>query len=225
MADSFPPTIRGFDVWECVSALQKAIRRGEEASALTWAVELDQSGYAKMLWSRLIVIAAEDVGLADPTMVTHIKTLYDTHQMFVARKNKHMPERLYSTQAVMMLVRAPKSRMVDNAVWATYGHEDPLVDQIPDYALDAHTQAGRDAGKGKTAETNPDSFALENEADLGPNPYAERKTAYRERVGMKTSQEWFKKQGSRSYQPQARPKPQATEPFAESPWPASDPLF
>lgn len=221
MADSFPPTIRGFDVWECMSALQKAIRRGEEQSALTWAVELDQSGYGKMLWSRLLVIAAEDVGLADPSMVTHVKALYDTWLMFLNRKNKHMPERLYSTQAVMMLARAPKSRMVDNAVWATYGHEDPLVPEIPDYALDAHTQAGRAAGKGKTAETNPDSFHLENAADLGPNPYQERKSAYRDQVGMKVSQEWFRKQGQRSY----TPKPRTPEPPAESPWPEADPLF
>ena len=40
MAWNASPTVRGYDMKEVVSALQKAIRRSDDESALFWAVEL-----------------------------------------------------------------------------------------------------------------------------------------------------------------------------------------
>lgn len=220
MAD-MPPTIRGFDVFECLSALQKAIRRGDEPVAVTMAVELDQSGYAKMLWNRLLVIMVEDVGIAEPNLPATIHALHVEWQAALDRaKPPKFPHRLFLMNAVLLLVRAKKSRMVDNAVWATYGVEEPLVKEIPDYALDGHTKRGASMGRGRTQGTRPDSFHLENEADLGPNPYMERKEAYRAAVGMEHSRKVFGRQGRGSFTP-SRPAPDP-DAFPER---GEDPLF
>ncbi len=56
----------GYLLDEVVSALQKCIRRGREEEAMYWALEMAESGCGKYLWRRLMIIGAEDVGLADP---------------------------------------------------------------------------------------------------------------------------------------------------------------
>ena len=178
-------TVRGYNMAEVTSALQKSIRRGDEDGALTWAVELDQTGYGAMLWGRLTVITSEDVGLAWLDGPAVIEALFQSWKRLKARKNPAMPERLMIAHAVLLLCRASKSRMVDNAVWATYGHEQPLVSEIPDYALDAHTARGR--AMGRTNDTFRDGYAVVNEAF--PSRYAER--------SRQGSREWFQVNGAK----------------------------
>src|SRR4051794_35659972 len=58
--NEIPPTSRGYDAREVVSALQKSIRRSDPDAALYWGVELARSGYGAWLWKRLRIIAVED---------------------------------------------------------------------------------------------------------------------------------------------------------------------
>ena len=51
---------RGYRLGDCVSCVQKAIRRGDTKLAGYFAHELVASGYAGWLWKRLLVISAED---------------------------------------------------------------------------------------------------------------------------------------------------------------------
>jgi len=171
-------TVRGFELGEVTSALQKSIRRGDEEGAITWAVEIDQSGFGAMLWSRLTTITSEDVGIAWMEGPAVIEALYQAWKRMKASKSKHHPERLQIMHAVMLLCRAPKSRICNDAVWATYGHTTPLVDEIPDYALDSHTARGRAMGRG---EEYRDGYTLVNETI--PSPYYDR--------CWSSSQEWF----------------------------------
>lgn len=192
-------TLRGFVLGECMSAVQKAIRRGDEMQAVTWAVEMDQSGHGQMLWNRLLVIASEDVGLAAPLgFQADIRALYDTWRELRDRRNQSKPERLQVLHAVMLLCRAPKSRKIDNAVWATYGNPDPLVSEIPDYAIDGHTARGRSLGRGNTTATSPESYHVENPGDDGGNPYFQIKEDLRARIGMQASRSCFHQQGRRT---------------------------
>ena len=55
-----PPTINGYNFFECSSALQKAIRRADHAVAGYFALELWSSGYGNYVWKRLYTISAED---------------------------------------------------------------------------------------------------------------------------------------------------------------------
>lgn len=74
------------------------------------------SDYADHAWNRLLVISSEDVGLAS-TAGMYIKVLNDMY-----RHNKKSGEaRLYFTYAILLLARAPKSRIVDHATIASFG--------------------------------------------------------------------------------------------------------
>jgi replication-associated recombination protein RarA len=142
-------TQQGYNLFEVASAFQKSVRRGLEDEAMYWAVELFNSNYDEYLWKRLKIITSEDVGLA----VHHLPaTVYALYQNYVDQKKKkdekHRPERLFLTHAVLLVCRAKKSRVVDHALmhfWNThYANKKP----IPEFAHDKHTQAGRSAGYG-----------------------------------------------------------------------------
>jgi replication-associated recombination protein RarA len=108
----FPwPTVGGYDLYEVMSALQKSIRRGLEEDALFWGTELYLSEYADHAWNRLLVISSEDVGLAAPLATITVKALHDMY----SHDKKSKESRLYFVHAILTLVRAPKSRLVDNA--------------------------------------------------------------------------------------------------------------
>ena len=136
MSASIPPTKDGHDLHEVLSALQKSIRRGLEEQALYWASELDLSGYSQHLWNRLRIIASEDVGLAMPGAASIVRALYENWQD--APENK-----LWVMHATLLLVRAPKSRIVDHACCIFY-NEGSLTFDMSDFALDKHTRRGRE---------------------------------------------------------------------------------
>ncbi|MEO1064804.1 MAG: hypothetical protein AAFZ07_25595 [Actinomycetota bacterium] len=165
--------MRGFPVGDVISALQKAIRRSDEEQAVAWAAELVQSGEATWCWNRLEIICSEDIGIAWPEGPAIIAALRAQYERAAARKSKSYPERLFVVHAAMLLARAPKSRRVDNAVWATFGVQAPMFPEIPDYALDHHTAAGKAKGRGAEFWAE-EASKLVGEADLGENPYYER---------------------------------------------------
>ena len=145
-----PPTARGHDARELVSWLQKAIRRGLTDDALYAACELERSGYGAWLWRRLRIIAAEDIGPAWPEAMAAVDASYRTYADLKAAARKpirHRPWRLVLTNVVIVLAQAPKSRAAD---WSALHYFGPLVErrEVPDYALDRHTSAGRRMGRG-----------------------------------------------------------------------------
>ena len=162
-------TIGGYVVGEVTSALHKSIRRCEERQALWWATELDLSGFGAYVWRRLRLICSEDIGLAEPHMPATIRALFDNWTD--ARKAKKEGDaREYLTHAVLLLVRARKSRIVDNAATIFYDarSREAMRMQIPDYALDHHTARGRRMRRG--ADFSYD-VALKLENQTLENPY------------------------------------------------------
>lgn len=172
MTERFKVTTRnGHPLGEVASAFQKAIRRGLEDEALHWGVELDTSNYGEYAWKRLRIMTSEDVGLAEPYLVA---TVYALYQNWVDQRRKkdvkHGPERLFLVHAILLLVRARKSRVVDHALITYYGNHDHR--SIPDYALDKHTGAGRRLGRG-VEHFFDEGIQLGNGADLA-DPYQEK---------------------------------------------------
>jgi replication-associated recombination protein RarA len=156
---------------EVASALQKAIRRGEEEQALFWASELDLAGYGAYVWKRLRIIASEDVGLADPQAVLVVRALYESwlDQRKADRAGGNsLNSSMFLVHAVLVLARARKSRLVDDALAVFYLGDRPAR-EVPDYALDMHTAAGRRMGRGLSHFDSAGAL-LENEASI-PNPY------------------------------------------------------
>jgi replication-associated recombination protein RarA len=165
MSDSRPVTKGGYDLFEVASAFQKSIRRGIEDAALFWATELDISGYGKYAWKRMRIMASEDIGIAETTLPAQIRALYENWKEQNEMKDvKHRPERLFFVHAVLLLARAKKSRIVDNALIAFYGSNRPKP-AIPDYAYDKHTVVGRKKGRG-WEHFFTEGVKLENQAPI-----------------------------------------------------------
>lgn len=141
-------TKKGYDFFEVSSAFQKSIRRGLEDDAMYWAVELYDSGYQNYVWKRMIVMASEDVGLGDSDVVVKIMALKQSFDFFVKLKDTHGSEKLPFTQAVLMLVRAKKSRYVDHAITYYWQGHATQYKQIPDWAYDMHTRRGKELHRG-----------------------------------------------------------------------------
>src|SRR5579871_5710624 len=118
-------TLGGYFNSEVTSAMQKSIRRGLEEEALFWASELDLSGYGAYVWKRLRIIASEDIGLADPNVCVQVRVLYENWTEQRKKKDRSHAERLFLVHAVLICVRAKKSRMADTALITMYESERP----------------------------------------------------------------------------------------------------
>lgn len=165
-------TVRGYPTGEVVSALQKCIRRGLEEDACYWALELHESGLGGWAWKRLRIICSEDVGLAWPEGPAVIRALYDNFVDATKKRGaKGTGERLFLIHAVMLLAQAPKSRRVDSAV--LYLVRDDSRRDIPDVALDRHTQKGRRMGRGFDHFFEEGTW-LANASSNVDDPYLER---------------------------------------------------
>jgi replication-associated recombination protein RarA len=173
----------GYSFDEVSSALQKSIRRGLEEDALYWCAEFYRTK-PENLWKRLRVIASEDVGLASPAAALTVRSLYENWRDFV--NEKWDGKDLFVIHAVLTLVRAKKSRMVDHATNAAFGFaangHTSLLDRhdIPDYGADKHTQRGRMMGRG-FKHFFAHGAHLENRADI-PDAYEARIRAALEKV-------------------------------------------
>lgn len=181
-------TISGHDLGHVASAFQKCIRRGMEEDALHWGIELDKSNYGEYAWKRMKIMVSEDVGLAEPALPATIQALYQNWLEQRKKKDeKHAPERLFFVHAILLLVRAQKSRIVDHALCYFYNVHEKR--EIPDFALDKHTLAGRRKGRGFehffTEGIKLDKQSLED-------PYLERAKATmlaQEKAGKKNGEE------------------------------------
>ncbi len=137
------PTRRGYEAFDVVSALQKAIRRSDLDAALYWSTELSLSGYAAWAWKRVKIICVEDVGPAAPGVAADVHALHSWWKESGDRSSGGM----YLAHAVLLLANAPKSRV---ACWGVIYHGSDHVErrQVPDEAVDQHTSRGRQMGRG-----------------------------------------------------------------------------
>jgi hypothetical protein len=157
-------TKRGYNFYEVLSALQKAIRRGNARMACYWAVELYESGFGPHLWNRLLVISAEDCW---GTVTQHIEALRqevkalesaDKHVNKYKDGSKGKPLNvLFVLKATYLLATASKNRDVDNFYCLVYQpaaipEKELLADleaskdvkePIPPEAFDKHTVEGK----------------------------------------------------------------------------------
>jgi hypothetical protein len=140
-----PPTRRGFDAREVVSALQKSIRRSDPDAAIYWGLELARSGFGAWLWKRLRIIVCEDVS---PTATGLVADVHALNQMWEAEQKRRRGDGLlYVARALIALAIAPKNRVADyGLMWHLGDHVERR--EVPDFALDVHTARGRAMGRG-----------------------------------------------------------------------------
>ena len=97
--------------YDILSALQKSIRGSDENAALHYAARLIEAGDIISLCRRLLVIAAEDIGLAYPQAIAVTKACVDSALQL------GLPEaRLPLAEAIIMLATSPKSNSAHDAI-------------------------------------------------------------------------------------------------------------
>jgi len=136
-------TRKDYDFYECSSAFQKCIRRGKEADVIFFGTELAGSGYSKYVWKRMLIIASEDIGLANNDACVQVQALY---QNWVVISDKSMEEGMIPMiHAMMILTRSKKNRAVDDA--KIFALKSGYKRDIPDFAIDVHTRRGKQMGR------------------------------------------------------------------------------
>jgi len=145
---------------ELISALQKSIRRGVEEDALYFSLELGEESKSGMgtLVSRLKVIAYEDIGPADPQVVSSVcLALNDMQEMY---KKQTGEWKMVLSYIILLLCRAKKSRISCNFLSTIHNEWNDASQKraIPDYAIDMHTTQGRNKGRKKTTTQGKTHF-------------------------------------------------------------------
>ena len=141
-------TEHGFAADEVISALQKCLRRGmlDNALLLGWEMFVTSPELEDKLWSRLCVIAVEDVGFGNLQAPLLVETLFQQH----LRYPRPLGDRfLFAAHAIRVIATSSKDRSSDDMVnWAMRGVAlGELLPEIPDFALDMHTGRGQQMGR------------------------------------------------------------------------------
>lgn len=149
----------GDQFYDAISALHKSVRGSDPDAALYWLMRmLDGGADPRYIARRLIRMANEDIGLADPRA---LRTALDAAEVF---ERLGAPEgELALAQCVLYLAVAPKS----NAVYLAYKEARAFVREdgtrpVPMHLRNAPTALMRslDYGKGyRYAHDEPDGFA------------------------------------------------------------------
>ena len=141
-------TEHGLAADEVISALQKSMRRGmvDNVLLLGWEMYITSPELEEILWSRLCVMAVEDIGLGNPQAPVLVETLYQQHQRYARPGHDRF---LFAAHAVRVMAGGQKDRTTDDMVnWAKHvialGERLP---EIPDFALDMHTGLGQQMGR------------------------------------------------------------------------------
>ena len=151
---------KGGDVfYDQISALHKSVRGSDPDATLYWLARMLDGGIdARYLARRLVRMASEDIGLADPRA---LRLALDAAEVY---ERLGTPEgELALAQAAVFLAMAPKS----NAVYMAWNEVRALIKAegtrpVPPHLRNAPTRLMKDLGHGagyRYAHDEPDAFA------------------------------------------------------------------
>ncbi len=136
----------GEQFYDTISALHKSVRGSDPDAALYWFVRMLDGGVdPRYLSRRLVRMAAEDIGLADPRALRLSLDAAETYERLGSPEGE-----LALAEAVVYLAVAPKS----NAVYAAYNAVRAFVKQdgtrpVPMHLRNAPTKLMKDLDYGK----------------------------------------------------------------------------
>ncbi|KAJ1684331.1 hypothetical protein LUZ63_020624 [Rhynchospora breviuscula] len=136
---------QGDQHYDVTSAFIKSVRGSDADAALHYLARMIEAGEdPRFIARRLVILASEDVGLADPTALTTAVAAAQTIALI------GMPEgRLTLAQATIALSVAPKSNAVTRAIDAAQADvRRGLVGAVPPHLRDAHYPGAKDLGHG-----------------------------------------------------------------------------
>jgi putative ATPase len=131
--------------YDVISAFIKSIRGSDVQAALHYLARMIAAGEdPRFIARRLVILASEDIGLADPTALTTAVAAADA-VAFIG-----MPEgRINLAQATIALALAPKSNAVIMAIDAAMGEvSSGRIGLVPRHLRDAHYPGAKSYGHG-----------------------------------------------------------------------------
>lgn len=182
--------------YDVLSAFHKSIRGSDPDAAVHYLARLLEGGDMLSAARRLLVIAAEDVGLAYPQAMTVVKACVD------AAFQLGLPEaRLPLAEAALLLATAPKSNSVSTAIeGAAADVRGGNIGDVPASLRDAHYQGAAKLGRGLAyrfphdypnhwveQQYLPDVLQGRRYYDFGPNKNEQAARNYWEKVKGKIS--------------------------------------
>lgn len=148
-ADSVQKKVLNYDIngdshYDILSAFQKSIRGSDPDAAVHYLARLVKAGDLISICRRLLVIAAEDIGLAYPQGISIVKACVDSAQVL------GFPEaRIPLAQAAILLATAPKSNSAIMAIdGALADLENTDIGDVPAHLKDAHYSGASSLGRG-----------------------------------------------------------------------------
>ena len=158
--------------YNLISALHKAVRGSDPDAALYWLARMLEGGEEPLfLARRLVRMAVEDVGAADPTALTVALAAKETYDFLGSPEGE-----LALAQACVHLATAPKS----NAVYVAFGAARKAARETGSLMPPAHIRSGatklmRDLGYGRGYQYDPDTEEGFSGADYWPEGMAPRR--------------------------------------------------
>ena len=164
LAECLGDALRRFDkggdaFYDQISALHKSVRGSNPDAALYWLVRmLDGGADPRYLARRIIRMASEDIGLADPRALRLALDATETYERLGSPEGE-----LALAEAVIYLACAAKS----NAVYNAYNAVRAFVSKdksrlVPEHLRNAPTKLMKELGYGKLyryAHDEPDAYA------------------------------------------------------------------
>ncbi|HSE72744.1 MAG TPA: replication-associated recombination protein A [Nocardioidaceae bacterium] len=137
---------QGDQHYDVTSAFIKSVRGSDADAALHYLARMVEAGEdPRFIARRLVILASEDIGLADPTALTTAVAAAQAVQLI------GMPEaRLNLAQATIALALAPKSNAVIKAIDAASADvRAGKIGPVPSHLRDAHYAGSKKIGHGK----------------------------------------------------------------------------
>jgi len=136
----------GSEHYDHASAFQKSLRGSDADAAIYWLAKMIAGGEdPRFIARRLVVTAAEDVGLADPMALVLANAAFDVVERI------GLPEaRIPLAQAVIYISRAPKDNTAIKAIDAALSDIEKKGQSfpVPDHLKDAHYKDAKKYGYG-----------------------------------------------------------------------------
>lgn len=151
------------DHYDVTSAFIKSIRASDVEAGVFWLARMLEAGEdPRFIARRLVILASEDIGVADPQSL--VVAVAAAHALEVVG----LPEaQLNLAQAVVHLAKAPKSNAVSHAIWTARDDVRRGVDvTVPPFLADAHYSGAAEIGHGVDYRSPHDDPAAANRDHL-----------------------------------------------------------
>jgi len=155
--------------YDVISAFIKSVRGSDPDAALYWLARMLYSGEdPRFIARRLVILASEDIGLADPFCLVLATSCFKAVE-FVG-----MPEaKLILSEVTIYLAQAPKSNSSYEAISRAWSDvESAELEEVPLHLKDTHYSSAEKTGRGKDYKY-PHSFGgyLKQEYRKGKRKY------------------------------------------------------